>query len=114
MDIETVGIAVLGLVLGPLGLLTYQWVAERLDRNNPDPALRTNRGQAQTIFAVTAALVAMSAVMFCGLWIFDLYPLYSRGPLFFWCFFIGGALFSVGLRLVRYFRGLLNARDGDS
>jgi hypothetical protein len=92
VDTETADIAVLGLVLGPLSLLTYRWVAERLDRHNPDPALRSNRGQAQTIFAATAALVAMSAVMFAGLWIFNLYPLYSRGPLFFGSFVIGGAL----------------------
>ena len=114
MDLEAVGTVVLGLVLGPVGLLVHNWVAERLARSNPDPALRTNRGQAQFIFAATAALVAMSAVMFIGIWIFGLYPLYSRGPLFFWSFFIGAAVFSVGVRLVHYIRGLLHARNGDS
>ena len=114
MELETVGVAVLGLVLGPLGLLTYYWVDDRLDRSNPDPSLRTDRGQAQTILAASAGLLAMSAVMFAALWMFDLYPLYSRGPVFFWSFLIGAALFSVGIRLVRHFRGLLHARNGDS
>lgn len=114
MDVETIAIAALGLVLGPLGLLTWDWIARRLDRNNPDPALRTNRGQAQAIFATTAGLVGMSAVMLIGLWVFDLYPLYSRGSAFFWSFFIGIGLFIAGSRLISHFRGLLHARDGDS
>jgi hypothetical protein len=114
VDLESVGVVVLGLVLGPLGLLAYNWMAQRLVRSNPDPALRTNRGQAQFILAATAALVAMSAVMFFGIWVFGFYPLYSRGPLFFWSFFIGAAVFSTGVRLMHHIRGLPHARDGDS
>jgi hypothetical protein len=66
------------------------------------------------MIAAAAALVAMSAVMLAALRILDLYPLYSRRPLFFWSFATGGVLFAIGLRLIRYFRGLLDARDNDS
>jgi Na+/glutamate symporter len=114
MDFATVGIVVLGLVLGPLAFWAHSWIAHRLTRNNPDPALRTNRGQAQLILAEVAGLLALVGIMFVGLWTFDLYPLYSRAPLFFWSFFIGVVVFSLGIRLVRYARGLLHARGGDS
>jgi hypothetical protein len=114
MDFASVGIVVLGLALGPLAFWAHSWIAHRLTRDNPDPELRTNRGQAQLILAEFAGLLALAGIMFLGLWMFDLYPLYSRAPLFFCSFFIGAAVFSLGVRLVRYARGLLHARDGDS
>src|SRR5690242_10610798 len=113
MDLATVGIAALGLVLGPLAFSAHSWAFDRL-YPKIDPELRTNRGQAQVLLATVASFAALGAVLFFALWAFGLYPLYSRGPLFFWSFFIGAALFGVGVRLVHHFRSLPHARGGDS
>ena len=113
MDLATVGIAALGLILGPLSFFAYSWVFDRL-YPTVDPGLRTNRAQAQVLLATVASFAALVAVLFFALWVFDLYPLYSRGPLFFYSFFIGAGVFGFGLRLIQHFRSLLHARDSDS
>ena len=113
MDLATVSIAALGLVLGPTSFLAYSWVFDRLYPKG-DAALRTNRAQAQVLLATVASFAALAGLMFLALWAFGLYPLYSRGPLFFWSFFVGAGLFGVGIRLVHHIRSLLHARDSDS
>ena len=114
MELEAVGIAVLGFMLGPLSLIAHHWVADRISGHNPDTDLRTNRGQAQFLLAGIAAVVAMAAVVLFGIWVFGLYPLYYRGPLLFSSWLVGALVFSFGVRLFHHIRGLLNARDGDS
>ncbi len=113
MDIATVGIAALGLILGPLAFFAYSWVFDRL-YPTVDLGLRSHRAQAQMLFATVTSFGALAAVLFLALWAFDLYPLYSRGPLFFYSFFIGAGVFGFDLRLVQHFRSLLHARDRDS
>jgi hypothetical protein len=109
MDSASVGTAALGLVVGPASLCAWSWIFDRL-YPKADGELRANRGQAQVLLAAAAASIGAGLIVVGSVWAFGIYPLYDRGPLFFWSFAIGAAVF----KTAAYFWGLIRPRESDS
>lgn len=110
MDLESLGLVVLGLVSGVAAQPAYDFVTARLWLKKPNPDLSTNREQAWFMFVPIAGVLAMGAMFLVGPWIFDLIPLYSRYPLYAWPFLIGMLLYAIVLRLANHIQNLRERR----
>ena len=98
MESASVSTVALGLIVGPLSLWAWSWIFDRL-YPKAHGELTTSRGQAQVLLAAAAASLGAGAILVGSVWLFGLYPLYERGPLFFWAFAIGALIAKVATYL---------------
>lgn len=87
------GVAALGCVLGIFFLPVYEAVYWGVARNARGDLSTDNRSQAIVIVATILACTVSGAALVGGLYVFGLFPLENRAPVFFWFWLIGAVLF---------------------
>jgi hypothetical protein len=87
------GVAVLGFVVGIFFLPIYEAVYWRVARYARGDLSTDNRSQAITMLATILACTFSGAVLLGALYVFGLFPLGNKAPIFFWFWLFGAALF---------------------